>query len=122
MRSASWPPVPDDGPDSLAGKIRGWVGDLIDHASLLLLEGDDDDREALLAKLSAARFIELHAAELQKHFADKAQELGATDASLAHATGLRQQTVVKKYPNRHREPAAGSGAPAGINRWRSRRR
>jgi hypothetical protein len=120
MRSASWPPIPEEGPDDLAGKIRGWVGGLIDHASLLLLEGDDDDREGVLAKLSVARFLELHAAELQKRFADRAQERGATDAALAHATGLREQTVVKKHPNRHRT-AGGSGAPAGINRWRSRR-
>lgn len=115
MKSAARPPVDD----AHTARILGWLGDLIDHASLLVLDGDDDDREGFLAKLAVARLIEIQAAELQKRFADKAQELGASYASLAHATGLREQTVTKKHRNRHRTEA--SAAPAGATGWRKRR-
>lgn len=99
-----------------ATQIRAWVDDLITHGAPLLLEGDTDDREAALARLSVARFLELYLRDVQKRLAVQAQELGASNESLAYALGVRPQTVSTRFPSPHRA-RAGAGT-AGLAGWR----
>lgn len=96
---------------------------MIGHAASLMLEGDTDPREILLAQLSMARLTERHAADLQRRYARQAQELRATDRQLAYATGLREQTIAKKYPKSDQDnpPTVAPADDAVSFRKRSRR-
>lgn len=98
MSPASKPPVLGQ----TAAQTRGWVDELITEAARLLLEGDEDEREQILARLSIARFLELHVREVQKRLAVQAQQAGASNESLAYALGVRPQTVATRFPSPHR--------------------
>lgn len=102
-----------------AEKILTWVDDMIVHAALLTLEGDTDPREEWLARITAARLVELRVQQLQRQAADKVHELGGTNSSLAYASGLAEPTTLRKFP-KPTSPGAPGQTRAGHARWRTR--
>lgn len=113
MPAASKPPVLG----VAAARTRAWLDEMIANAALMLLEGDNDEREVALARASIARFVELYAKEALHRWVDRAQELNASNEQVAFSTGLRPQTTSKRFPNRHRRvPAGGAVGYAG---WRT---
>lgn len=115
MIPAGGPPVVGE----IAGQIRNWIDELVTVAAGKLTEGDPDERERFQAQLAVARFLELHARDLQKRMADKAQELGATNEAIAYWGGVRASTAMTKFPNRHRR-GLGQPGTAGFSGWRKR--
>lgn len=101
---ATRPPVSADA----AEKLQEWIKELvIKGGAPLLLRGDTDGREFRLACATVAEFLQLELAELVGVHIREAQELGASNESVAWALGVRPSTASRRYPN----PKAQAGSP-----------
>lgn len=113
VRRSGWPPVSAD----VATTIRAWADEMSRFAAKLTAGGSEgDDREQVLAQLSVAVYLELYLQERQRVLARMAQELGASNRSLAWACGIAPQTAQKKFPPPVPEAPAGT-VPSGSG-WR----
>lgn len=111
-RRSGFPPLSAD----VAAKIRGWVDEMCSVAAGLTASGaEGDDRELLLAQLSVTAFVELYALDKQARVAWEAQELGASNQSLAWAAGITKQAASERFSRVKRELPKGAAPP-----WRKR--
>lgn len=98
---ASKPPVLG----ATATQVKAWFDALVIQGGLLLSDGDTDGRDGALYRACIAESLRLYAADLVRHHVVTAQELGASNESVAWALGVRPSTALTRYPNR--KAAAG---------------
>jgi hypothetical protein len=103
-RRSGFPPLSAD----VAAKIRAWVDEMCSVAAgLTASAAEGDDRELLLAQLSVSAFVELYALDKQARLGRMAQDLGASNQSLAWACGITKQTASQRFPQPKRELPQG---------------